>query len=174
MSKEKLNCRVASSRYRVTKQILDSLAQGNYWHETFEHEEVRTSEEAAKTRPGYTLQQGAKAIIIRAKIIGGEKRFLMLVMPADKKFSNDKVRTQLGAKDIRFATEEEVAKITDGVKPGAVPPFGNLFGLEVITDATLYNNEKIVFNAGERTFSVAMKSEDYKNMVKPRVASILG
>lgn len=157
----------------VTHQILNLFVQNGYWHETFEHEDVRTSEEAAKTRPGYTLNQGAKAIIIRAKIPNEGKKFLMLVMPADQKFSNDKVKALLGAKDIRFATEEEVAEITNGVKPGAVPPFGNLFGLEVITDKTLYDNEKIVFNAGERSFSVAMKSEDYRTLVKPKVAEIV-
>lgn len=157
----------------VTQAILDLLAQNHCWYQAFEHEAVRTSEEAAKTRPGYTLKQGAKAIIVRAKFSGGEKMFLMLVIPADQKFSNDKVKALLGAKDIRFATEEEVLDITKGVKPGAVPPFGNLFGLEVITDSTLYDNEKIVFNAGERTFSVAMKSEDYKRLVKPRLASIV-
>jgi Ala-tRNA(Pro) deacylase len=157
----------------VTQQILDLLNQNNCWHETFEHEAVRTSEEAAKTRPGYSLRQGAKSIIIRAKIRGSEKKFLMLVMPADQKFSNDKVNALLGAKDIRFATEEEVADITDGVKPGAVPPFGNLFGLEVVTDRTLYDSEKIVFNAGERTFSVAMKSADYKRLVEPKIAEIV-
>lgn len=160
-------------RHSVTQQILDLLTENSYWCETFEHDEVRTSEEASKTRPGYTLKQGAKAIIVRAKIPNEGKKFLMLVMPADQKFSNDKVKILLGAKDIRFATEEEVADITKGVKPGAVPPFGNLFGLEVISDTTLYDNEKIVFNAGERSFSVAMKSEDYRKLTEPRVASIV-
>jgi Ala-tRNA(Pro) deacylase len=159
--------------HAVTQKILGLLVQNGLWYETFEHEAVRTSEEAAKTRPGYTLQQGAKAIIIRAKISGGGKKFLMLVMPADQKFSNDKVKTLLGAKDIRFATEEEVAEITEGVKPGAVPPFGNLFDLEVITDATLYDNERIVFNAGEQTFSVAMKSADYRQLIEPRKENII-
>jgi len=97
----------------------------------------------------------------------------MLVIPADHKFANDKVKAFLGAKDIRFATEEEVMDITKGVAPGAVPPFGHLFGLEVITDSTLYDNETIVFNAGERTFSVAMKSEDYQRLVMPRLARIV-
>jgi len=160
-------------RHPVTQKIIDLLKLNNYWYETFEHEAVTTSEEAAKTRPGYSLKQGAKAIIIRVKISGGEKKFVMLVMPADQKFSNDKVKALLGAKDIRFASEEEVAEITGGVKPGAVPPFGNLFGLEVFTDQTLYDNERIVFNAGERTFSVAIKSADFKLLVKPQVENII-
>jgi len=159
--------------HSVTSQILDVLKQNNCWFETFEHEAVRTSEAAAKTRPSYSLNQGAKAIIIRAKIPNEGKKFVMLVIPADQKFSNDKVKAALGAKDIRFATEEEVEEVTSGVKPGAVPPFGNFFGLEVVCDKSLFDNEKIVFNAGERTFSVAMKSGDYQKLAGPKVLSII-
>lgn len=156
----------------VARQILDLLTKGDYWHETFNHEPVRTSEDAAKIRDGYTLQQGAKAIIVRAKIPNEGKKFVMLVMPADRKFDGSKVKQVLGTKDIRFATEEEVTAVTDGVKPGGVPPFGNLFGLEVVSDPSLYDNEKIVFNAG-RTTSTAMRSEDYKTLVQPRVEEIV-
>jgi Ala-tRNA(Pro) deacylase len=161
------------AHHPVTQKILDLLNQGSCWHETFEHEEVRTSEEAAKTRPGYSLRQGAKALIVRTKMAGGERKFVMVVIPADRRFSNDKVKKVIGARDIRFATEEEVADLTDGIKPGAVPPFGNMFGLDVITDASLYDNDKIVFNAGERGFSVAMKSADYRRLVGPNVDQIV-
>ncbi len=156
----------------VAQQITDLLRQHDCWFEQFEHEPVRTSEEAAALRDGYTLQQGAKAIIIRAKIPNEGKKFMMLVMPADQKFDSSKVKQALHAKDIRFATEEEVAEITNGVKPGGVPPFGNLFGLEVISDESLYANEKIVFNAG-RTTSIGMRSADYKLLVRPRIEKIV-
>jgi Ala-tRNA(Pro) deacylase len=96
----------------------------------------------------------------------------MLVMPADQKFDSSKVKQILHAKDIRFASEDVVEEITGGVKPGGVPPFGNLFGLEVVSDKTLYDNEKIVFNAG-RTTSIAMYSADYKQLVQPEVAEIV-
>jgi len=78
-----------------------------------------------------------------------------------------------GAKDVRFATEEEVKQIMGGIEPGGVPPFGNLFGLEIIVDETLFLNPKIIFNAGDRRFSVAMKSEDYRKLVKPQVETII-
>ncbi|MSP13984.1 MAG: hypothetical protein EXR62_13640 [Chloroflexi bacterium] len=157
----------------ITVTIQDLLTQHNLWFETFEHEPVRTSEEAAKTRPGYTLEQGAKAIIIQLRKSGGEKEFAMLVMPADKRFDNTKVKALLGADKIRFATEEEISQLTDGIQPGGVPPFGNLFSLEVFADPTLFENEKIVFNAGDRRFSLAMKAADYQVLVKPKVVSIL-
>jgi Ala-tRNA(Pro) deacylase len=156
----------------VTRRILDLLDQNNYWYETFEHEPVTTSVEAAAIRPGYSLHEGAKAIIIRAKQFG-TKKLLMLVIPADQKFDNRKVKDLLQATDIRFATEDEVSDITGGVKPGGVPPFGNLFGIDVITDPTLYDNENIVFNAGDRAFSVAMKSLDYRKLVQPQVDQII-
>ncbi len=159
--------------YHITvSKIKELLELSGYWFETFEHEAVRTSEEAAKIRIGYSLKQGAKAIIVRVKT-SGEKYFAMLVLPGDSRFNTDKTKKLLNAKDIRFATEEEVGEITDGILPGGVPPFGNLFGLRVIVDPSLFENEKIVFNAGDRRFSIAMRSEDYKILVKPEIESIV-
>jgi prolyl-tRNA editing enzyme YbaK/EbsC (Cys-tRNA(Pro) deacylase) len=156
----------------IAQTIIDKLHMLNMWFESFEHEPVRTSEEAAALRSSYTLAQGAKAIIIRAKVPNEGKKFVMLVMPGDKKFDSAKVKHALGSKDIRFATEDEVAEITGGVKPGGVPPFGNLFGLQVVSDPSLYANEKIIFNAG-RNVSIAMKSADYKELLKPLVCGIV-
>lgn len=156
----------------VTKQITDLLQQNNCWFETFEHEPVRTSEEAAKTRVGYSLNQGAKAMIIKAKGPTFDEKFVMLVMPADLRFNNDKVKALLAAKEIRFATKTEITEITGGVQVGGVPPFGNLFGIEIIADPKLSENEKIVFNAGDRSFSVGMMSKDYKKLVLPLVETI--
>ncbi|NIA02454.1 MAG: hypothetical protein GWP15_03650 [Nitrospirae bacterium] len=48
----------------LVNQIVEALKNNECWYETFEHEPVRTSEEAAKIRTGYTLEQGAKALII--------------------------------------------------------------------------------------------------------------
>ncbi|MBI4099601.1 hypothetical protein HY440_01195 [Candidatus Microgenomates bacterium] len=156
----------------VTKKITDLLKEKNCWFETFEHEPVRTSEEAAKTRTGYSLHQGAKAMIIKAKGPTFGEKFVMLVMPADLRFDNDKVKAVLKARETRFATEQEIAAMTGGVQIGGVPPFGNLFNLEVVADPELFKNEKIVFNAGDRCFSVAMKTVDYKKLVAPAVESI--
>ena len=161
------------SYHPAVARILDLLSANQAWFETFEHEPVRTSEEAARTRPGYTLHQGAKAIVVRVKRSESDKRFLMLVFPADLRFDNAKVKTLFGAKDVRFASEDEVAQLTDGVQPGAVPPFGNLFGLHVVADPAVFENEKIVFNAGDRCFSVAMKSADYRSIVNPQVSDIV-
>lgn len=156
----------------VTSKIVEFLKTNNMWFETFEHKPVRTSEEASKVRNGYTIDQGAKALIIRVKISNANKKFVMLVLPGISRFDVDKVKLLFEAKDIRFATEPEVAELTGGVQPGGVPPFGNLFSLEVIADPQLFENEKIIFNAGDKSFSVGMYSKDYKELVEPQVISI--
>ncbi|MEK7079579.1 MAG: YbaK/EbsC family protein [Patescibacteria group bacterium] len=156
----------------VTTQIVDLLKSNGYWHETFEHEPVRTSEEAAKVRHGYLIEQGAKALIVRAKT-KEQCEFIMLVMPAQLRLDTKKAKQYLQTKDLRFATEEEVSQTTNGVQIGGVPPFGNLFNLKTIVDPKLFLNEKIVFNAGDRRYSVAMLSQDYKNIVNPEITDIV-
>ncbi|MBU1034124.1 hypothetical protein KKI22_04255 [Patescibacteria group bacterium] len=156
----------------LTKTIIDLLEKNNCWFETFEHEEVRTSEEASKIRDGFSLHQGAKALIVRVRISKKNKKFAMLVFPADLKFDSKKVKLYFEAKDIRFATVDELSSLTDGVEAGGVPPFGNLFNLEVVVDPRFFEIEKIVFNAGDRKFSIGMKSVDYKKLVNPQVADI--
>jgi len=143
-------------------------------YETFEHEAVRTSEEAAQSRDGYTLQQGAKAIIIRVKEkLTSRIFFAVVVVPGDKRFDNKTLKQLLNAKDIRFATEEEVAEVTGGVQVGGVPPFGSIFGLPTYVDESLYENDHIIFNAGDRRFSIGMKSADYRAICKTTVVSIM-
>ena len=156
----------------ITRQILALLDDAGCDYDTFDHEPVRTSEEAARTRPGYGLRQGAKAILVRTKS-GGETRFVLLVFPADRKFDSRRAKAALGVKDLRFATPEEVRDITGGVEPGGVPPFGGLFRVDVVADPTLFENDRIVFNAGDRRFSVGMRSADYRRLARPRETSIV-
>ncbi|MCR4329416.1 MAG: hypothetical protein NUV65_02620 [Candidatus Roizmanbacteria bacterium] len=157
--------------YHPTVQtILLLLKNHSLWFETFEHEPVRTSYEAAHIREGhYTLNQGAKALIVRVKKSGTEPFFVMLVLSGDSRFDGKKVKKLLNVRDIRFATTEEVADVTKGIEPGGVPPFGNLFGLDVLVDPQLLKNEMIIFNAGDRSYSIAMKSDDYIALVQPRI-----
>lgn len=162
-----------SQYHPVVSRITTLLSSNNCWFETFTHEPVRTSEEAANIRTGYTLQQGAKALILRVTTRENIKKYVMVVLPGDKKINSAKLKQELAIKDSRFATPDEVGQITDGVLPGGVPPFGNLFDLEVFCDKELLKNERIVFNAGDRQVSVAIKVEDYKLLVNPNLINII-
>ena len=161
-----------SGFHPIVEQIEELLRANNFWYERLHHEPVQTSEEAAKVRPEYSLKQGTKSLIVKAKRPGEEKRFIMVIVPGDKKFDRKKLKSQTGYDDARFATPEEVGELTGGILPGGVPPFGNLFNLPVFADKMVFDNEKIIFNAGDRRVSIAMLTKDYRELVKPEICDI--
>jgi Ala-tRNA(Pro) deacylase len=124
------------------------------------HAPVFTSQEAAAVR-GVPLASGAKALVVKA----GEP-FVLLVLPADRKLDGRKARSALGVKGLRFATREEVEKLT-GLQPGAIPPFGSLFDLPTYCDSALGENATINFNAGDHAISVQMTYSAYVQVEKP-------
>ena len=132
-----------------------------------EHEPGSSSEEMVGIRKKYSLSEGAKALIVQI-----DSGFIQVVVPGDKKFSNKKLKRVTKTKNIRFANEAQLSEVTNGVLPGAVPPFGNLFKLTVYADQKIFNNKNLVFNCGERTTSIAMKPEDYEKVVRPIVVDI--
>lgn len=159
-------------RFFMGKKVFDNieklLRKNNIKFKVFEHEPTRTSEDAAKVREKFMnlsreeiLKSGAKAMIVKSK-----DKYYQLVISASKKIDFKKVKNIIGK--VRFATEEEVEKITD-CAPGSVPPFGNLFGLEVYVDSYLLERDNIDFNAGELTKSIFMKTKDWIKLVKPIV-----
>ena len=141
------------SRTPVTERLERWLREAGVAFEILEHAPVRTSEEAARVR-GTPLEAGAKALVVRA----GE-RFVHCVLPAHLKADNARLRELVGTRTLRFATPEELLALT-GCVPGAVPPFGNLFGLPVLVDAALCENERVAFNAGSNAVSITMRSDD--------------
>ena len=153
--------------HEVTRSIIAWLDAEGCWYESFRHRPVRTSEEAAQARPGYGLHQGAKAIILRVKRSKRDKFFVMLVFPADRKFDSKRVKAFFKARDIRFASQDEVNALTGGVQPGGVPPFGGLFELPLYAAPELFDEECIVFNAGDRRFSLALRSADFRRLARP-------
>ncbi len=167
------NTKLPMKYHPTVSTIVKLLKNNNCWFETFEHEPVKTSLEASKVRPDYSISQGAKAMIVRIKFSPLNQKFAMFVLPGDTRFDNRRVKCLLGAKDIRLATPEEVINLTHGIELGGVPPFGNLFGLEIIADQTLFEHKTIIFNAGDKRYSIAMKSVDYLRVALPKVSSII-
>lgn len=129
-----------------------------------QHRPVFTSEEAATVR-GVALSTGAKALICRV-----DDRFVMFVIPADRKLDSKQVRQILGIHGLRFATRDELSELT-GLPPGAVPPFGSLFGLATYCDARLGENDRINFNAGDNSLSVSLRYEDYLKVENPSLGA---
>lgn len=149
----------------VFERVQELLTKHEVQHTVLRHQPVFTSEEAAAMR-GTPLSSGAKALVMKA----GE-RFVMLVLPADRKLDSKKARQALDVKSLRFATKEEVLELT-GLAPGSIPPFGSLFNLPAYCDPALAENATINFNAGDHAISVAMRYADWVRVEAPGMMSV--
>jgi Ala-tRNA(Pro) deacylase len=149
----------------VFERLRTWLEQSGVAFTVLRHEPVFTSEQAAAVR-GTPLSSGAKALVLKA----GE-RFIVAILPADRKLDSRKARDGLGVKALRFATKEEVLELT-GLQPGSIPPFGSLFNLPTYCDPALADNPSINFNAGDHSISVQMSYADYAAAEKPTLLAI--
>ena len=146
----------------VFERIEELLSARGVAYKVMRHEPVYTSQEAARVR-GTPLASGAKALICK-----GESDFLLIVLPADRKLASGEVRRAKGWRKMRFASEEEVLKLT-GLRPGSIPPFGSLFGLATLCDRRLAENATINFNAGDHSISISMAYADYVRVEGPEI-----
>jgi Ala-tRNA(Pro) deacylase len=71
---------------------------------------------------------------------------------------------------VGLATEEEFEDMFPGCDVGAMPPFGNLYGMEVFVAEKLAEDEEIAFNAGSHTELIKLSYKDFERLVKPTVA----
>jgi len=147
----------------ILQELKKHLDEQKVRYETLTHAPAFTAQEVAAAQhvPGREL---AKVVIAKA----GE-RFVMAVLPAPRKLDLAKLGAALPAKTARLATEEEFARLFPQCQPGAMPPFGNLFGLPVYVDTSLARDEKIVFQAGTHTDTVRMTYADFVRLVSPIV-----
>lgn len=128
------------------------------------HEPVFTSEAAAAIR-GVPLASGAKALVCKI-----DDRFVLIVLPADRKLASKTAKKELAGKSLRFATKEEVLELTS-LTPGSIPPFGSLFNLPTYCDAALAEQSQINFNAGDHGISVSMTFAAYQMAEKPTLGN---
>jgi len=105
----------------------------------------------------------AKTVIL--KVDGG---LAMAVLPASQKVDLDELRQAIGGK-IEIAQEEEFRSRFPECDLGAMPPFGNLYDMDVYVADSLAEDEEIAFNAGSFTELVQLAYNDYERLVRPRV-----
>jgi Ala-tRNA(Pro) deacylase len=82
-----------------------------------------------------------------------------------------RLRDVLEARDVRLATEAECANLFPDCQVGTMPPFGNLYGVEVYVDQLLTEDESIVFEAGTYVGAMKLRYKDFADLVRPKVAA---
>lgn len=107
----------------------------------------------------------AKAVLVKL----ADGRIVMAVVPASRHADLTALAEAAGAETATLATEEEFESLFPGCEPGAVPPFGNLYGIPVYADRALMQEDDLAFSAGTHTQIVRMPGADYRKLVAPRV-----
>ena len=106
----------------------------------------------------------AKTVMIKV-----DGTMAMAVLPASRRVDLDRLSAALGAGHVEIASEQEFADAFPGCEVGAMPPFGNLYDMDVYVAEKLTEDDDIAFNAGSHTQIIQMAYRDYENLVKPRI-----
>ena len=139
------------------------LDENNIKYVNIRHSKAYTSQEIAASAhvSGKTF---AKTEMI--KIDG---KMAMAVLPASYQIDFGKLEKIFGTKKVALASEAEFKSAFPDCEVGAMPPFGNLYDMEVFVAETLAEDTEIAFNAGSHTEMIKMKYDDFARLVQPRV-----
>ena len=145
------------------KKLLEFLDENNVRYITIRHSSAFTAQEVA-AKAHISGKELAKTVMI--KIDG---KMAMAVLPASFNVDFDILKEIFGTRNVLLATESEFKTLFPDCELGAMPPFGNLYGMEVYVAETLADDKEIAFNAGNHTELIKLSFEDYQRLVKPLI-----
>jgi len=145
------------------KKLKDFLDQNDILYTSIMHSPAYTAQGIAHSAH-ISGKEIAKTVIVKV-----DGAFAMAVMPANRKLVLEILKDKLGAKEAALATESEFANLFPDCEPGAMPPFGNLYGMAAYSCAELERDEEIAFNAGTHSELVRMAYKDFRRLVNPKV-----
>ena len=145
------------------KKLKEYLDNNNVKYIIISHSSAFTAQEVAAHAhiPGKEL---AKTVLVK---ING--KMAMAVLPASDKVDFDLLKLAIGDENIRLAYEQEFMDKFPDCEVGAMPPFGNLYGLDVYVAKSLTKDEEIAFNACSHSELIKMSYKDFERLVKPMV-----
>jgi Ala-tRNA(Pro) deacylase len=142
------------------KEFLDSH---NIKYQTIYHSTAYTAQEIASRAhvPGKEL---AKTVVVKV-----DGQLALAVLPASEHVDTYALKSLLGAENVRLATELEFKDRFPDCEVGAMPPFGNLYGMPVYAEESLSRDAEIAFNAGSHRELMRLAYEDFERLANPRV-----
>ncbi len=126
----------------------------------------------------YTAQQVAESAHLSGKdiaktvMVSLDGKMAMAVLRGPDKVDLARLRAMAGAGDAEIATEEQFQGLFPAVEIGAMPPFGNLYGMPVYVDRGLSKDQRIAFNAGSHSELIQLDYADFERLVNPEVGDI--
>jgi Ala-tRNA(Pro) deacylase len=145
------------------KKLKEYLDSHKVKYITISHSPVYTAQQIAASAhiPGKEL---AKTVMV--KIDG---RMAMAVLPASYRVDFDLLKEAAGASSVELASEDEFKDLFSDCEIGAMPPLGNLYGMDVFVAASLAEDADIAFNAGSHSELVQLSYKDFERLVEPKV-----
>lgn len=139
------------------------LDENNIRYFTIRHSKAYTSQQIAAS-VHVSGKNFAKTVVV--KIDG---KMALFVLPASFKIDFGMLSTIFRKENLILANEAEFKHVFPDCEVGAMPPFGNLYGLEVYVAKTLSEDDEISFNACSHSEIINMKYEDFEKLVKPKI-----
>jgi len=152
----------------ILKRLKALLDEAKVPYEVYNHALAYTAQEIA-AKQHFSGNEMAKVVMLEV-----DDNLVMGVVRGNDKINLNEVRDSLGARHVRLATEDEFIARFPECEIGAMPPFGNLFGIKVYVDPALAQDEYIYFNAGNHVQTVHMKYKDFARLVQPEVKRLSG
>jgi Ala-tRNA(Pro) deacylase len=129
--------------------------------------------------PAFTAQEVAESAHVSGRdfaktiVVNTDSGMAMVVLPANRRIVMSDLREMLQVPYVRLASEREFRDLFPDCELGAMPPFGNLYGLPVYVAGSLTEEEEISFNAGTHTEVITMRYEDFEALAKPVVLDFI-
>lgn len=152
----------------ILKRLKVILDEAKIPYEIYNHPLAYTAQEIA-AKQHVSGNELAKVVMIEA-----DERLVMGVIRGNDKIDLRLVEDSLNVRHARLATEDEFIARFPECEIGAMPPFGNLYGLKVYVDPALAEDEHIYFNAGNHVQTVRIDYKDFARLVQPQVVRLAG
>jgi len=107
--------------------------------------------------------------VAKTVLVDVDGRFYLFVLPAPEQVSLERAAEVVGGSSARLADEEDLAEVFPDCELGAEPPFGKLYGVEVVLEERLLAQPKLVVRAGSHEESLELSSRDFFNLEQPEV-----
>ena len=101
----------------------------------------------------------AKAIVLRH-----DGRYLLAVLPATHHVRLADLKVQIGD-DVDLANEDEIKRLFPDCAPGAVPPVGEAYELDVIIDDSIEAQPDVYLEGGDHTTLVHLDQAQFARLM---------
>jgi len=145
------------------KQLKEFLDSKNIKYITISHSPAYTAQAIAASAH-VSGKELAKTVMVKV-----DGKMAMAVLPASLQVDFDLITGAVGARKVELASEAEFKDLFPECEVGAMPPFGNLYDMDVFVAARLAEDDEIAFNAGSHTELIKLSFRDFEQLVKPKV-----